>query len=83
MRTFPVPRASRHEVLLDLVEDREGRWRRPWIAACALYAAAGMAPVDLETVTVAAEGVVLGVDGDADIVRETLAGIRERRLDPA
>ena len=49
-RTFPVPPLSRRDILLELVQDRDGRWRRPWIKACALYTASGISEEELEVV---------------------------------
>ena len=34
-RVFPISPCPQPELLLDLVADRDDRWRRPWIAACA------------------------------------------------
>ena len=77
-------RAARapHEILLELVQDRDGRWRRPWVKACALYTASGISTAELDATSTAAvaELTELGADED-QIVHETLAGIRHRRLD--
>jgi HEAT repeat protein len=82
-RTFPLPSLSPREVLLDLVQDHDNTWRRPWIAACALYTAAGISPGELDMVTAAtAESLArFGNDDDGSIVHETLTGIHYRRLD--
>ncbi len=85
-RRFPVEPLPPHEVLLDLVEDRGDVWRRPWITACALYAAAGVRGTDggdrgrsRRRAAAANSAALLGADEEASIVEETLAGIRGRR----
>lgn len=84
-RTFPLPPLSQREVLLDLVQDRDDRWRRPWITACALYTASGMSEAELDVITAAAPERLsaFGTDDEESIVHETLADLRDRRLDPA
>ena len=82
-RTFPLPPLDRQAILLDLVEDRDDRWRRPWIKACALYMASGTSDEDFEAVRAAAVANLTGIDSDdTRIVHETLAGIQHRRLGP-
>jgi hypothetical protein len=81
-RTFPVSALSEREVLLELVQDRDGRWRRPWVKACALYTAAGVSDTELETIATAAHASLSTVGTDEDhIVHETLAALERRRLD--
>jgi hypothetical protein len=77
MRTFPLPPTSLLAILVDLVEDRDGRWRRPWIKACALYTASRLSGVELDLIAAAAaEGLTASAaDGDI-IVHETLMSIR-------
>jgi hypothetical protein len=83
LRTFPVPPRRQLEVLLDLVQDRDDRWRRPWLRACAVYAASGMSEVDLDVVEGAvAERASTRGDDEEGIVPETLTDVRHRRLDP-
>jgi len=81
-RTFPLPPLDRHDVLLELVQDRDGRWRRPWVAACAIYTASGISETELDAISAAATACPASPDTDEDrIVQETLAGIQGRRLD--
>ncbi len=81
-RTFSLAPLSTREILLELVQDRDGRWRRPWVKACALYTASGISTAELEAATAAAIAELTEVGTDAEeIVHETLAGIRHRRLD--
>ena len=47
-RRFPLPLTTPQAVIVDIIEDRDGRWRRPWITACALLAAEGMPALDGE-----------------------------------
>ncbi len=82
-RPFPVPPLSQCEVLLELVQDRDGRWRRPWVKACALFTASGMSETDLAAITVAVTASLADAGTDEErIVHETLTGIEHRRLDP-
>jgi hypothetical protein len=80
-RWFPLVTVPSAEILRDLLEDRERRWRRSWLSACALYAASGLSDPALD---VASPGGVetwmtLGSHDESDIVHETLTGLRERR----
>ncbi len=82
VRTFPLPPLGQHDVLLELVQDRDGRWRRPWVKACAIYAASGISDAELDAISTATTAVDAPSPTDEDqIVAETLAGIRHRRLD--
>ena len=82
-RTFPLRPLDQQAILLDLVEDRDDRWRRPWIKACALYIASATSDEGLEAVTAATVASLIGIESeDTRIVHETLAGIQHRRLDP-
>jgi hypothetical protein len=83
VRTFPVARRSPDAWLVDLVTDPQRRWRRPWLAACAVYTASGMPAVDLDAVAAGTETPEHDGEGAAAIVHETLAGVRRRHLDPA
>jgi hypothetical protein len=80
-RWFPIPRSTLQTILLELVDDSDGRWRRPWLTACVLLAAAEMPEPDFELLarTVATESPVDAVGDPMLIVRETLAGIRRRQ----
>ena len=75
-RGFPLPAPVRAAaVVRALAEDHDGVWRRPWIGACALMAAAGLAevgqwPLDLKRWTDE-----LDEDG---IIHETMAGLGRR-----
>ncbi len=68
-RWFPLPPVDPADVLADLIDDPDDRWRRPWISSCALLAAAdaGM-PLDDRAPT-----------GSDWIVAETFAAIRSGR----
>lgn len=68
--------------LLELVQDRDGRWRRPWVKACAIYTASGISEAELEAITAATvdSPIANGTDEER-IVHETLAGIHHHRLD--
>ncbi len=66
---------------LELVDDPDQRWRRPWIRACALYAAAGM-PDIVDDVIAVVESPSVSPDAEAAIVHETLAALRLRQLEP-
>ena len=80
-REFPVAPATHKGVVRDLVEDRDARWRRPWITACALLVASDTPEVAFDTLD------VHGIDGSPDqelrdeieIVHETLTGVRHRQ----
>ena len=73
--------ASQREILLELVQDRDGRWRRPWIKACALYTASGMSEPELDVISAAAAESLTADTTNAEelVVHETLAGIRTGR----
>ena len=56
-RTFPLPPLGQRAALLELVEDRDGRWRRPWVKACALYTtAASQKPSSTRSTAATVEG---------------------------
>ncbi len=80
VRSFPVPPATPRTVLLEFAEDRDGRWRRPWITACALLTAADGPELGFEAMAraVAEESRVADADGQTWIVHETLAAIGHR-----
>jgi hypothetical protein len=82
LRSFPVPARSRREILMDLVEDPEDRWRRPWLAACALSTAWTTAEVAPDAIATAATSRATVGDDDGEILSETLAELRRRRLAP-
>ena len=74
----PARPITQRALLLELVEDPERRWRRPWIRACALYAASDM-PDALDDVMDAAESWAASAIGEeAAITQETLAELRRR-----
>ena len=82
-RALGLAPATETEILLDLVVDPDGRWRRPWLAACALQFAEGRAAGPAVFDAVAARSAGGTVDGPDDIVGETHAGlVRRRALDP-
>ena len=80
-RWVPVPSVTTQAALVDIVEDREDRWRRPWIRACAFAAGADMSeligwePESTEFST----RVIDDVDGHVQIMWETVVAIRQRR----
>jgi hypothetical protein len=74
-RDFAVPPAARSAILRDLVEDPEDRWRRPWIAACALLGMFSDGAADPAAFALASSPE--GGDESA-VVHETFAGIRRR-----
>ena len=78
-RRFPLPQLEPPRVLLELVEDRDGRWRRPWVKACALYTASGMSATELDVISPprSASLTAASIDED-DIVHETLRRISNR-----
>ncbi len=76
----PAPR-TQQDLLLELVQDPERRWRRPWLAACALYCAASLPAVDLDVILDGASAPARSSGADERIFVETLAGLRRRRLD--
>jgi hypothetical protein len=80
-RWFLIPQLTPQTILLELAEDRDGRWRRPWITACALVAAADMPEPGLEVLARAAvsESAIAEMDDPKWIVRETLTAIRQRQ----
>ena len=80
-RTFPAAPLSQGELLLDLVTDRDDLWRRPWLAACAIYTASCRSQAELDLVAAAVTTGSLGTD-EAGITAETLTGIRHRRRLP-
>jgi hypothetical protein len=79
-RWFPTPPSTLQTILLELVDDRDGRWRRPWLTACVLHAAAKVSESDFEALarSVSIDSSVDEVGDPMLIVRETVAGIRER-----
>ncbi len=76
-RTFPLAAIGGREILLELVQDSDGRWRRPWVKACALYAASGTPEIELDAITAAAGAALVESPDDEDwIVLETLTALR-------
>ena len=68
-------------MLVELAEDRDDRWRRPWITACALLTAADTPEGGFEALarTVAHESAVGEADDQTQIVRETLVALGLRQ----
>ena len=79
VRSFPVLPTTPRTVLIDLAEDRDDRWRRPWIAACALLVASDVPELGLEALA-RAESPVGNIDDQTGIVRETLVAIGQRQI---
>ena len=80
-RAFPVAPLGRPDLLVDLVRDPGDRWRRPWLAACAIFTASRRSEAELDLVAAAVTTGPAAID-EASITSETLTGIR-RRLHPA
>ena len=79
-RWFPLPDVSVETVLPDLIADPDDRWRRPWLAACALMAMASTQPKDFSPPAMRGGAAPAGEEGaEIDIVVETIVGIRARR----
>ena len=68
-------------MLLELVRDDDARWR-PWIKACAVHAASLMAPADLDLLAEVAEDSTPMHGIEATVLHDTVAGYRQRQLDP-
>ena len=78
VRSFPLPTATPEQTVHDLAHDPHLHWRRPWLAACALFAATG-----LHERAVDPHPELRDPDHDHDhdhegIVRETLLGLKHR-----
>ncbi|HEX3087292.1 MAG TPA: hypothetical protein VHQ23_01465, partial [Ilumatobacteraceae bacterium] len=79
-RWFPLPSISPETVLIDVVEDPDDRWRRPWLTACALLAGADSPELGLEHLAeTLRESPVEEHRHHWHIVSDTIAGIRRRR----
>ncbi|MEO8692755.1 MAG: hypothetical protein ABI658_04510 [Acidimicrobiales bacterium] len=79
-RSFPIAPSTVPVIVRDLVEDRDSRWRRPWIAACALLAASEMPEVGLDALTLDLAADPLPTESRENaIIHETLAGLRRRQ----
>lgn len=78
---FPMSPATPESVLVELAADRDGRWRRPWITACALLAAVEMPELGLEGLVSSATDGSPGADRDdhTQIVQETMEALHRRR----
>jgi HEAT repeat protein len=70
-RWFPMSPTTPQAVLVELAEDRDGHWRRPWITACVVLTAADMPELGVEALVAA--------DDHTRIVHETLVGIGQRQ----
>ena len=79
VRSFPIPPATLRTVLIDLAEDHDDRWRRPWITACALLAAYNIPELGVEALA-RAESPVGDNDDQTEIVQETLVAIGQRQI---
>jgi hypothetical protein len=80
-RSFPLGPLTSRAVLLELVRDDDARWR-PWIKACAVHAASLMATADLDLLAEVAEESTPIDSIEATVLHDTLAGYRQRQLDP-
>lgn len=79
----PPPPIDVPALLRDLVVDGDGRWRQPWVQACALVAASGLPDGGRSIVATLADGEASMPElGDGTILGDTLRGMR-RRLDPS
>ncbi len=81
-RWFPAPARDRRTILNDIVRDPDDQWRRPWLTACALLAAARDPDERLRAVAERFDDASVAHDRRADIVHETLAGLRAGRRVP-
>jgi hypothetical protein len=66
----PVGPAAREAALRDLIDDDDGRWRRPYLSACAVLAAVNSGAMSVAMPPVGAR--------PPGIVAETLAGLHRR-----
>ena len=80
-RLFPIAPIAPTAVLRDLVDDGQGRWRRPWLRACAVHALSSLTGHATDEIAAAGTPGIAIEDADehAGIVHETLAGLRARR----
>jgi hypothetical protein len=80
-RWLPIAPASPLAIVRDLLEDRDHRWRRSWLTACALYAASGLSDPALDVGTPGGMEslMMLQSHDESDIVHETLTGLRARK----
>jgi hypothetical protein len=78
-RWFPLGAIDELDLLRQIVEDSAKVWRRPWIRACALHAAAALSPEAIDWVSTAEGPTEPGHSADEAIIHETLAVIRARR----
>ena len=69
-RHVDVRRPARAEVLDDLLRDREGRWRRPWLGACAVEAARRRGWPELNRL------LLIAVASDDEVIAETAGWLR-------
>ena len=80
-RSFPLESAEPPGRAAELVRDDDARWR-PWIKACAVHAASLMAPADLDLLAEVAEDSTPMHGTEATVLHDTVAGYRQRQLDP-
>jgi hypothetical protein len=79
-RWFPLPELGAGEILREIAEDPDHRWRQPWLVACALLAASHTGQPDLAALDLRrrlSDGHWSGDEGS--IVEETLVGLRRRQ----
>jgi hypothetical protein len=81
-RRFPiVVPSSQLAILVEIVGSRDGRWRNPWIQACAVYAAGELIEADLDVFAAAVDRLTpFRTSRQYEIVEETVAVVLQRRL---
>ncbi len=78
-REFALPSLDAPEILRDLIDDPDRRWRRPWIAACALVIVAHDEGAAATRLALGSAMSGRELDGDeSTIVGETIDGFRRR-----
>jgi HEAT repeat protein len=80
-RSIPVPAASAAAIVEELIADYDSRWRRPWIAACAVLAACDLPEVDFDALCdeITERASHSSPNSEAAILHETVAAIRQRQ----
>jgi hypothetical protein len=77
-REFALPPLDASAILRDLIDDPDRRWRRPWIAACALVAVLHSRDAPADFVLRPATSLDELEADEWAVVRETVDGLRRR-----